>query len=248
MGHPLEHPTYTIPVPEPEKEEEELTFPYASWGAMTAVGVSLLALFAGLLLSLPFLAIAGIDSEEDASAGTLIALQTCTALGFILIPILVAAGASGGFRNGLRRLGFVSFRPLQALAWAGIGITFYLAFAILYSNLIGQPEQEEIAERFGSLPAQILLIVIAAPLAEEICFRGFLFGGLRKRMPMIPAALAGGLFFGLLHFSTGWSAVPLLVVLGAMFAVVYEKTGSLWPPIILHAVNNGLALAVLTAS
>jgi membrane protease YdiL (CAAX protease family) len=114
--------------------------------------------------------------------------------------------------------------------------------------VIGQPEQEEIAEKFGNLPAQFLLIVIAAPLAEEICFRGFLFGGLRKRLPMIPAALAGGLFFGLLHFTTGWSAVPVLVFLGVMFAVVYEKTGSLWPPVILHAVNNGLALAVLTAS
>ena len=65
---------------------------------------------------------------------------------------------------------------------------------------------------------------------------------------MIPAALAGGLFFGLLHFSTGWSAVPVLIFLGAMFAVVYEKTGSLWPPILLHAANNGLALAVLSAS
>lgn len=244
----MEHPTYTIPVPEPEEQEEDFSFPYASWGPMTALGVSLLALFAGLLLSLPFLAIAGIDSGEDASAGTLIAIQTCTALGFILIPILVATGASGGLRNGLRRLGFVSFRPLQSLLWCGIGISAYLAFAIVYASLLGQPEQEEIAERFGSLSAQIMLIVIAAPLAEEICFRGFLFGGLRKKLPMLPAALAGGLFFGLLHFTTGWSAVPVLIFLGAMFAVVYEKTGSLWPPIILHAANNGLALAVLSAS
>ena len=246
----MEHPTYTIPVPEPEPEpqEEDFSFPYASWGAMTAVGVSILALFAGLLLSLPFLAIAGVDSENEASAGTLVAIQACTALGFILIPILVATGASGGLRSGLRRLGFVSFRPLQALAWCGAGIAAYLTFALIYASVIGQPEQEEIAERFGSLWAQVMLIVIAAPLAEEICFRGFLFGGLRKRLPMIPAALAGGLFFGLLHFTTGWSAVPVLIFLGAMFAVVYEKTGSLWPPIILHMVNNGLALAVLSAS
>lgn len=212
------------------------------------MGVSLLALFAGLLLSLPFLAIAGVDSAEDAPTGVLIAIQSCTALGFILIPILVATAASGGLRDGLRRLGFVSFSPLKALAWCGIGISAYFAFAILYSALIGQPEQEEIAEKFGSLTAQVLLIVLAAPLAEEICFRGFLFGGLRKRLPMIPAALAGGLFFGLLHFTTGWSAVPVLIFLGAMFAVVYEKTGSLWPPILLHAVNNGIALAVLSAS
>ncbi len=244
----MEHPTYSLPVPEPEEPEEDFTFPYASWGAMTALTVSLLALFAGLLLSLPFLAIAGVDSATDAPTGVLIAIQACTALGFILIPILVATGTSGGLKNGLRRLGFVSFRPLQALGWSAAGISAYLAFALIYASVIGQPEQEEIAEKFGNLPAQFLLIVIAAPLAEEICFRGFLFGGLRKRLPMIPAALAGGLFFGLLHFTTGWSAVPVLVFLGVMFAVVYEKTGSLWPPVILHAVNNGLALAVLTAS
>ena len=175
MEFEVEHPTYTIPVPEPDRSEDELRWPYASWGPIPAIGFSLLALFAGLLLSLPFLAIAGIDSEDDAPTGILIAIQTCTALGFILIVIL-------------------------------------------------------------------------APLAEEICFRGFLFGGLRTKLSMIPAALAGGLFFGLLHYSTGWSAVPVLIVLGAMFAVVYEKTGSLWPPIILHTVNNGIALAVLTAS
>ena len=39
-----------------------------------------------------------------------------------------------------------------------------------------------------------------------------------------------------------------LVVLGTLFAILYEKTGSLWPPIILHAINNGFAMVVLSAS
>lgn len=244
----MEHPTYTIPVPEPEDKEEVLSFPYATWGPATALGVSLLALFAGMLLGLPFLAIAGVESAKDAPTGVVIAIQACTALGFILIPMLVAAATAGGFRNGLRRLGFVSFRPGNALLWCGLGISAYFAFTLLYAALLGQPEQDEIAEKFGGIASQFLLIAIAAPLAEEICFRGFLFGGLRKRLPMIPAALAAGVFFGLLHFTTGWSAVPALVFLGAMFSVVYEKTGSLWPPILLHIANNAVALAVLSAS
>jgi membrane protease YdiL (CAAX protease family) len=40
----------------------------------------------------------------------------------------------------------------------------------------------------------------------------------------------------------------VLVVLGAIFAVVYEKTGSIWPPIIMHTANNAFALAVLSST
>jgi membrane protease YdiL (CAAX protease family) len=75
-----------------------------------------------------------------------------------------------------------------------------------------------------------------------------LFGGLRTRLPLWAAALGAGLFFGMLHYATGPSAVPSLVALGAIFAVVYEKSGSIWPPIIMHALNNAFALAVLSSS
>ncbi len=87
----------------------------------------------------------------------------------------------------------------------------------------------------------------AFPIAEEVCFRGMLFGGVRTRFPLPLAALIAGLVFGLLHYSTGWSAVPLLIAFGAILSVVYEKTDSLWPAIILHALNNGLALIVLNS-
>ena len=64
------------------------------------------------------------------------------------------------------------------------------------------------------MPVQILLIVIAAPISEEVCFRGMLFGGLRERLPRLVAALLGGLIFGGLHALTGVSAVPPLIVFG----------------------------------
>ena len=61
----------------------------------------------------------------------------------------------------------------------------YLLFAFVYSTLVVEPEQEDIAEGFGPVPVQVLLIVIAAPISEEVCFRGMLFGGLRERLPRL---------------------------------------------------------------
>jgi membrane protease YdiL (CAAX protease family) len=124
--------------------------------------------------------------------------------------------------------------------FAAIGA--YLLFAIVYTAIFGAPEQEDIAESFGSVPVQILLIVIAAPIAEEICFRGMLYGGLRERWPKFAAALLAGLIFGALHALTGLSAVPPLVAFGFVLCLLYEKTGSIVPGIVLHMLNNSAAL------
>ena len=84
--------------------------------------------------------------------------------------------------------------------------------------------------------------MIAAPISEEICFRGMLFGGLRERLPRLAAALLAGLVFGGLHALTGVTAVPPLVFFGFVLALLYERTGSLWPCILLHMLNNSVAL------
>ena len=121
-------------------------------------------------------------------------------------------------------------------------VVAYLLFATLYSLLIVQPHQKDIAEGFGAVPVQVLLIVIAAPISEEVCFRGMLFGGLRERLPRIGAALLSGVIFGGLHALTGVSAVPPLIVFGFLLALLYEKTGSIVPGILLHMLNNSVAL------
>ena len=118
----------------------------------------------------------------------------------------------------------------------------YLAFGVLYTQLIVEPHQKDIAEGFGAVPVQVLLIVVAAPISEEVCFRGFLFGGLREKLPRVAAALVSGVIFGGLHALTGVSAVPPLIVFGFILALLYEKTGSIVPGILLHMLNNSVAL------
>jgi membrane protease YdiL (CAAX protease family) len=61
-------------------------------------------------------------------------------------------------------------------------------------------------------------------------------------MPAIAAALVSGLIFGGLHATTGITAVPPLMIFGFILALLYEKTGSIWPCILLHMLNNSVAL------
>jgi membrane protease YdiL (CAAX protease family) len=201
----------------------------------------LLALGTGVLLAIPA-AIAGREPNGDfTTLGNALA-QLATALAFLMVPMAIAAqrGATG-IGEILDRLGVRGFRS-SALGWMGLAIVAYLAFATFYSLLIVEPEQKDIAEGFGAVPVQVLLIVIAAPISEEVCFRGFLFGGLRERMPMVAAALVSGLIFGALHAITGISAVPPLIFFGFVLSLLYEKTGSIVPGILLHMLNNGVAL------
>ena len=146
-----------------------------------------------------------------------------------------------GLRQILERLGFRAFSP-SAFGWMALAFVLYLAFTVIYSVLITEPKQKDIAESFGPTVVQVLLIVIAAPIAEETCFRGMLFGGLREKLPRLAAAAITGLIFGALHALTGVTAVPPLIVFGFLLALLYERTGSIVPGILLHMINNSIAL------
>ncbi len=217
------------------------SFPYATWGPQLAIGGVFLALGAGILLGIPAVVIDH-PSEGDLSSAANAVVQLATALGFLLVPIAIASRwGESSVGVALRRLGVRGFRP-GALKWMLAAIGAYLVFAALYAGLFGSPHQEDIAESFGALPVQILLIAIGAPVSEEICFRGMLFGGLRERLPRLAAALISGLIFGGLHALTGVTAVPPLIAFGFILALLYEKTGSIVPGILLHMLNNSIAL------
>lgn len=201
---------------------------------------ALLAIVVSFVLGIP--AVFFTDSEGELTTTGNVLAQIGTVLGLLLVPLAIAR--SNGARTlgeALQRLGVRRFRP-SAFLWMGAAVFAYLLFAILYSALILEPEQEDIADGFGPIPIQILLIVFGAAITEELAFRGMLFGGLRERLPRIPAALAAGTVFGILHAFTGISAVPPLIALGFIFCLLYEETDSIVPGILLHMLNNSVAL------
>ncbi len=218
-------------------------FPYANWGPGAAVLGVVLALGAGVMLGIPGALIGGSDGDGELSTTGNVLVQLGTGLGFLLVPMaLVAWRGASGLGEILRRLGVRSFAIGEALKWMAAAVGAYLLFAMFYATLITPPEQEDIAEGFGALPVQILLIVVLAPVAEELLFRGYLFGGLREKLSRWPAALLAGALFGVLHALTGLSAVPPLIFFGVVLCLLYEKTGSVVPAIVLHLLNNSVAL------
>jgi membrane protease YdiL (CAAX protease family) len=230
---PASPPTETAPPP--------ARFPYANWGPGAAIVGLFAALVAQLLLAAPVALIDGSVSTENPSTGASIALQLITAATFFVAPVLVASMKGGSWRDALSRLGLRRFGR-SAFKWMAAAVGVYLLVAMLYAAIVGEPEQTNIAEDFGPVPIQVLLIVIAAPISEEVCFRGMVFGGLRQRMPRLGAAALSALIFGALHAFTGISAVPPLIVFGFILALLYEKTGSIVPGTLLHMINNTAAL------
>lgn len=84
------------------------------------------------------------------------------------------------------------------------------------------------------------IAVIAAPVTEELIFRGCLYGILRQSKGRLPAIVISSLLFALIHGHL--PSLPGLLVLAVGLTLVYERCGSLWAPISMHAAFNGLTI------
>lgn len=84
------------------------------------------------------------------------------------------------------------------------------------------------------------IAVIAAPVTEELIFRGCLYGILRKSSGRLPAIMVSSILFALIHGHL--PSLPGLLILAVGLALVYERCGSLWAPISMHAAFNGLTI------
>jgi membrane protease YdiL (CAAX protease family) len=89
----------------------------------------------------------------------------------------------------------------------------------------------------------ILVSVIFAPIFEEILCRGIILESFRAKYGIWAAWLCSSLFFGVIHGEV--AALFSASVLGLILGYAYIRTNSIFSAIILHALNNGLALALI---
>ncbi|HEY8501967.1 MAG TPA: hypothetical protein VIL21_04730, partial [Solirubrobacterales bacterium] len=130
---------------DPVAEPQPARFPPANWGAGTALLGVVAALAAGIAMGVPA-AIIGHEPDGDLTTFGNVGVQLATALGFLLVPMVIAAQRGAvGLGEILARLGVRPFRP-SALKWMAAAIGAYLVFASLYLLLITEPKQEDIAE------------------------------------------------------------------------------------------------------
>lgn len=198
----------------------------------------------------------GLADGDDPSDGAQLGIQAFLEIGFIAAAIGASALANKhGIVDAMRRLG-LRWPGARIVSTVLIAIGVYMLLAIAV-NLALEPKQDDIAENLGAdenasllvMIAAGILIVPAAAIAEELFFRGLVFGGMRQTMPLWPAAVVSGVVFGSLHLTAGDFGVALqLSVFGAVLAWSYERSGTLWTPIALHLVNNALAFSILVSS
>lgn len=92
----------------------------------------------------------------------------------------------------------------------------------------------------GPVAWLLFLLVVVVPIGEEVFFRGFVYGGLRSRWGAPAAAAASAVFFAAVHMQVV-HALPIFV-LGVLLTVLYERTRSLVPSIVTHALTNVVAV------
>ena len=192
-------------------------------------------------------AAAGADIDGgDLPSGLILALTLLQSVILVGTAIFFAARTRRpqAWHFGLRRARF-----WPSVGWAAAGLGSFIVFAILYSVLLAPEGDQSITEDLGAdestlaLVAVGFVVIVVAPIAEEFFFRGFFYRALRTRFGVLAAASIDGLVFGLIHFSGSETLelLPVLVVLGFMFCLVYERTKTLYAVIGLHALNNSVA-------
>lgn len=160
-----------------------------------------------------------------------------------------------------RRLGLVFDRLRQdigqGLVWGILGWAFAtLVIGNIVVRLVDalsrkpvEPPDQLALENPSALVLTItgIGVILLAPIAEELFFRGFVYQALRRRFAVALAATVSGLLFMLAH-APYWIIFPSIGALGIVLAVLFERRASLVPPIVAHMLFNAIGFAAYMAS
>jgi uncharacterized protein len=184
-------------------------------------------------------------------------LETISLLTILAVYLAVGAGLAVALRRLRSPLAFLGLRwptlrdfgltLLLFLPWY-LGIILVSALsAIVFNGGQVVPSNSRLVfiqrpNGIGILLLALVVTTVAAPVCEEIFFRGMLFRLLRGRMVLWAAVAVSALAFALAHASptVSLALLPSFTYMGVVLALVYARTGWLTNSILLHGMNNAL--------
>lgn len=204
-----------------------------SWAAIIAQCAAGLVLYVAVSLTAGLLADSPVLGAAVAGPAVLVAVVAWRRWTF-------GAGAARPVSEQARQARF------WAVALAGLLLCFLggQSLAVWLYAQYGSPVFDAAQSAQNAVPVALLLfaLVVAAPAGEEALMRGLVYPLLRRRLPVVVAALIGSAVFAALHGNLVQVAVAL--PLGMLLSFVYEHVGRLWPVVLMHALFNLASVVV----
>lgn len=157
---------------------------------------------------------------------------------------------------------FIALRPRQ-LSWKEVGVRTFqkndwkliglyttilvigsiilMLLTMLVGNQLENSKTDAMQANFSMMSALIAFIsaVVISPIYEEIFYRGFMYRFFRNRVGIPSAIVISSLIFTIAHIPT-YNAMPVNFLGGVIFALAYERTNSIWPPVLIHGLTNAV--------
>lgn len=228
--------------------------PTLSWGWWEIVKALLFIVFGVILLGVAIAVIAlathsDIRRANKLSSGPLFAAAVGIYAFVVLAVYLFAVRRAGG---SWAQVGVRSFAwwwaPLAPVLTFAQFVGMYIININLVIRLTGKPfENPQIQNitggrrlTFTDLILLLVLVAVIAPIAEELLFRGMLYPVLRHSWGMTAAIVVNALLFALVHVIP--ILIPGLFFVGLVLAWVRERSGSVIPGMLIHALQNGILM------
>lgn len=223
-----------------------------------ALGSIVSVLVLNFAISLPFAPLVRLDQGMTSATFVIAALSTQLPMLLFVYVRLIRSGAVTWEELGLRPV------PGSTLLTWGLGggvvglILIDIVGTVLAQFGLRPNQLEQFSFVLTEGPVAFLLLLVTAgviaPVIEELFFRGFLFGMYRRRQHAFVAYAVSGVVFTLLHLEPGRMtpaqmgglAVGILM-LALILSFMFDRTESLYPSMLAHALNNATGLLLFYA-
>ena len=144
---------------------------------------------------------------------------------------------------GLKRAGLGQYLRWILLTFIFIGVMEVIQYSLKISCSDWMQKIYNSANHFTLF---VLVIVLLMPILEELVFRGFLFKGFESRLDAFPTIALTAILWAMGHIQyESYFFIVSICIFGIILGVARWKTKSVYVPIALHVLNNGLSMAMM---